>query len=676
MKTNSLRNQSSFNNRANRHIYYCLPIILVFSTLLSSCSNDLRTSATLIGYIDGELADNLYEDFNFTNQQPLPDRPVFIGEMEEISWNDALVDFTKRAFDDGYPIVLVEPSRADIIFIRQFLGLDDTDGIPDIDDEDALDFYGLVINHADAMSVLAIVDHPAVEIIDTVRNTYQDGRLVSTRAGLDYTRDSEDKQDAHIDMLNEWLDSEYFDWSEESFISSRNEIMASVAEVAGDKPLLLTDAYATEMTLGGSYGYEKGTEGHSDISANTYTIVNKIWSLYKDTAENTRLKDYVIVHQVATLNANNQVFGYNKSDKKLGYYAKSYLIDNYIEPYLGDQLGSNVSIEKTSIENQVGETLATNSWSWSLSGNISLKYSQEEGFGGEIGGSGGVQSSSSYSYSIKDVAQLNRTGSFTNVALEHVFKSPPLEYPLWTETPANMIVGLAKSTYVPEMIWVWRINSTLREKYPDGIPITTKFVPILEQSEAWRDWYFFGHHVDVNTWAFGEKDGYTKKMQVTWPLVPLNKGIVFEKDKPAPAFDYRWTDFTSYKNELEGVTFDSSLRGCSFAGCSLKRVVFKDLDMRDVSFAEANLAEVDFSGADLTSSNFYNAKLNNTKFKSATLKKANLSYVYAKGVDFTSADLTDANVSRDAFFENCNFSNATWSDGTSCGSDGKLCPKR
>lgn len=108
----------------------------------------------------------------------------------------------------------------------------------------------------------------------------------------------------------------------------------------------------------------------------------------------------------------------------------------------------------------------------------------------------------------------------------------------------------------------------------------------------------------------------------------------------------------------------------SLAGEDLRQTdfIFVD-DMSEVNLEGRDLTEHSFSHVDLSGANLKDTNLSRTymieaNLKGADLRGANLAYAELKNANFQNADLRGATISSRA--EGADFTNATWSDGSTC----------
>ena len=166
----------------------------------------------------------------------------------------------------------------------------------------------------------------------------------------------------------------------------------------------------------------------------------------------------------------------------------------------------------------------TNTLAWSLGGKLTggieceitaKDKGTEAGCKAKLGAelSFGVTTSESHKFTKKDVEIANNSASNSlswsfNILPPKLFFEGIMQLHSWY-APAI----LARSTFQPEMTWVWRVSDTYRQRYKDGLPVVVEFTPKL--FHAYRRYSF--PWWQANEVYLGPEKPFTMQVTLPWP---------------------------------------------------------------------------------------------------------------------------------------------------------------
>lgn len=419
-----------------------------------------------------------------------PKGALFIGET---NWNASMTSYTQNTYATGYPVAIIQANNSEINQLRTVVGLPGGFNLPD--SLFYFDVYGL--DHDDQGDIFEIgIIKPQANESATFIIYNTDGSILDTKiADRDESTDYQQDKQSRVDFLREWIaENETRDMYGDAVRAKADTAIAKAEEtkklheIANEwraKHVFLTGEKELKDHLG-----LVAMQGCRNLPKNIHTVNTSVWTVYnKETDEY-----WFYVEQIGMLNASKQncttwcdssgcstIEDEDKNYAFRGIYTYQYKLNSYINGMI-DNVDAPVSIVERSPATTENKTSVTNNMSFNLSGKLSFspKFSKGEKTSGDLGGSaeisGGITIGQSRNYEIKDVNILNQCGSrANNASWEYNIAKPwiawnPLGIKMYGPTP-----NVGKATFEPKMQWLWKVNASVRGKYPDGLPITIEF---------------------------------------------------------------------------------------------------------------------------------------------------------------------------------------------------------
>lgn len=493
-------------------------VLLAVLGILPACGGSDSTTTTavttgklsvrMVGVMPPDLADEIDQEFVKASADSAA--PLLISQVDLGTLSAAERSAIKTTFDNDIPVILVRPTRTQREALRSLVGLAGTDLSDDIPE-----FWGLQTSKKFEIWEYVFASPAARQVSDTDFTTMQTDGTSQTTDGPaieDYLFDMPEHQLSRVAGLREWL----------ALAPGRStgQTAAATASKAADDPKAIL-----EQTILSDYA-----PTNFSYLSNRYAVSLSSRSVYQTG------NSYFIITALGLLNASSEFEATTSADERnlmaqmtpndaslvnTGRIASKYAI-RFLVPNAQSQEVTEVSkvlpaSDTTSVE-------ITNALEWSLGGKVTggiectAGSSAKDGKSGEctakVGGeiSGGVRTSESRKFTKKDVVITNKS---TPGAPAWSFEiTPPkltynwLQFPYWYR-PAIV----ATSTFQPEMTWVWKVSDTLRQRYPNGLPVTVELTPTL----------YHGYTRYAGWWTAYFTDLYPQKpftTQVTLPWPP------------------------------------------------------------------------------------------------------------------------------------------------------------
>ncbi len=453
----------------------------------------------LIGTLEGKFADDVAAFFDLTSYSGAT--PLLLGKGALTS---RYLDIVASVVKAGLPVVLINPSEAEINQLRGLAGLPPADLLPiGVSNVDA---YALDTNaEGDVYDFILLPDvapPPGVARVvglDLTTLVYNDN-LSSTQTN-DAEPDSAGLQSARLRLLADWL----------ALDGMRNLPNLRTAQVRSQLNGFAADPFKNMEDI------VKSTESRFvwRFWSNVHTLTTNVWSVHNRTLN----EDWFWVRQQGLFSAANAIHADKDTDR--GRFTSYYGVDTFVE---GWDNNTSVFLSQSSPETIQKTAKATSSMTWNLSGELngSFKLSADKDPSGEAGGggkiSGGISVNSSYSYDIPDVAVINQSGTRVNNA-GWAFEIARPYYntigfgclgELGTKGLGPM-AQVSRGTFLPVMQWLWRVGSDVRAALPNGLPIRINFKTRIGH-------IYFGRTCvwNLTDWS-NESSGLTGQMTVPWP---------------------------------------------------------------------------------------------------------------------------------------------------------------
>lgn len=431
-----------------------------------------KLSARFIGTMPSDLADELNQEFSTASVDSTA--PLLISGVDVTTLSDTERSAIKATFDNDIPVILVRPTRAQREALRSLVGLAGTDLSDDIPD-----FWGLQTSRTFEIWEYGVAAPAARQITDTDITTYQDNGTSQTSDGppiTEYLFDMPVYQLSRVAGLREWL----------TLAPQRSNSQEMAATVAKASVVKSDDAKAIlEKIILADY-----VSRDFSYLRNKYSI-----NLQSRTVYQAPYNHFVIQARGALSAYNEWMATTTESERTAtvaanrGRIADSYYLRFSIPDTQADEVAitSNILPKTEESKEKISNTLG-----WSLGGKVtggvecevagSKKDGIEGGCTGKVGGelSFGVTSSESRTFTVADVKIENKSGPIQPAWLFSILK-PEIEQGFlnWYIAGIKKPVSNATSTFQPEMTWVWQVSDSFKQRYPNGLPITITFKPVL-----------------------------------------------------------------------------------------------------------------------------------------------------------------------------------------------------
>jgi len=436
-----------------------------------------KFSVRMVGSMPAELSDEI--DQNFTKANSDSKAPFLIGSVDLGALSESQRNAIRKCFENDIPVVLVRPTFERRQALRSLLGIKSSDtltGIPD--------FWGIQTSRKYEIWDYVFAAPSLLHIVDTDTTIYPDGVNGITTDGPEGSNGLYDEtgyQLSRVEELRNWFERAPLRRVSEApetgtatlpkadkadATESQADIMKVIGvDYASTNFNYLRNSYAINMNARSVYQ----AANFFVISANGILSATKEWEATTTDAERTNYG------------------AYNR-----GRVAYQYEIRFHVPQTL---VGEVVEVSKTvpkTVENVVE---VSDTFGWELGGkvtgggecdaNISKKDGPEGGCSGKVGLelSGGVKAEVTKKFTVRDIKVENKTEPGSPAWL---FTIPPPEidtayvvYQLGIMGPWTFPKSVATSTFQPEMGWVWRVSNSVRDRFPDALPVIVEFRPTL-----------------------------------------------------------------------------------------------------------------------------------------------------------------------------------------------------
>lgn len=455
----------------------------------------------LIGTLDGKFADDATAYFDVGAYSS--GTPLLLGKG---GMTKPYLDTVGSTVKAGVPVVLINPTEAEINQLRALAGLPAVDVLPDgaanadayaLDSDAAGNLYDIVLlPHTD--------DGPGVSVtagLDLTTLEYSD--RMSTSSAPDAVPDDNALQGARMRLLADWLAQD----------AARN--LPNVGRIAAARGI---NGFAAEdSNFADLEAVVKSTESRIvwRFRTNIHNLTTNVWSVHNRTLN----EDWFLVRQRGLFSAKNEIHADKDNDK--GRFTSYYEVDTFVSGWEGD---NSVYLFKTSPATTLKSADVSSSMTWSLSGdlNASAKLSAGKDLSGDLsaGGKigGGVSVNNTYRFSIQDVTLTNQSGSRSNNAAWTFDIAKPYYdkngFGCLSHLGINGLGAMAqvsRGTFDPTLQWVWRVSPNVRAANPAGLPITINF-----KTRVGHIYFGPGCVWNLTDWH-QDSNGLTGTMTVPWP---------------------------------------------------------------------------------------------------------------------------------------------------------------
>lgn len=507
-------------NMRNRSITISLVgtiMFLVVLTLLVSCSGgdgagtvSGKTSARMIGTMPSDLAEEIDQLFVKANMDSKA--PFLIGTADLGTLSEAERKAVKEAFDYDIPIVMVRPTPESRQALRSLVGLERSDTL-----DDTPDFWGLQTNKAYEIWEYVSAAPSFREVFDTDTYSSDDGVNVTFTDGAeltDYLFDESAYQLTRVTNLRNWLES----------APDRAVSLATTSTVAKTTDTTTTGATDIMKVLGAD-----NASTHFNYLHNEYAVNLAARSVYQSGNYFLLSANGILAAEPEYMATTTEFERTDYESLNRGRIAYQYEIRFRVPAILTGEVTEVTATFPKTVENveEISDTFG-----WELGGKVTggaeceaaLKYGTKENkanAGEEVGCSakvgidlsGGVKASITKKFSVRDVKVENKSTPGSPAWL-YTIPPPEVNYKYFlalidVKKPWTFPKDMAKSTFQPEMVWVWKVSDSVRARYPQGLPVIVEFRPILVHcyTSMWR--------IAAATYLKPEK--FTTQVTFPWP---------------------------------------------------------------------------------------------------------------------------------------------------------------
>jgi len=508
-------------------------VLLTFAIIfITGCSDDgsssysnSKLSVRMIGQMPEELAEEI--DQQFVNAEFESDYPLLIGDIDLETLPESERSVIEQTFKDDIPLALVRPTLERRQALLRLIGLEMTEISNDIPE-----FWGVQTSREYEIWGYAF-DDPCPRqstLTDTADYTnYPD--VVYTNGTMDTSAlyDEPAYQLNRVEGLRQWLEQgpERQIGETSAVNEAANPEKPAELSAFSDTPVKpdISDVLLQDMV-----------KAQFNYLRNNYTIKISARSVHQ-AGDN-----YFVMSAVGTLSGEKEwkattteAERYQSGERNRGRVAHKYDIRFHIPNTLSQEVTEATKTYPETVENKQE---VSNSFGWSLGGNVTgsaacSASSKDVECEGKVGVelSGGIKADVTTKFEVKDVKVENKSED-GHPGWVYTIRPPEIDkaYLTWyLFGPWTLPKELSTATFQPEMTWVWKIADSVRDKYPDGLPIGVEFLPELIHC-------YSKYEVEEGT-LFQAKTGYLKpenpfsvQVSLPWPPKTAAKQTLQEKD--------------------------------------------------------------------------------------------------------------------------------------------------
>ncbi len=435
-----------------------------------------KLSVRMIGQMPEELAEEI--DQQFVNAEFESDYPFLIGDVDLNTLSESERSVIEQTFKDDIPLALVRPTLERRQALLRLIGLEMTEISNDIPE-----FWGVQTSREYEIWGYAFDDPSPSQTTNTDITDYTNyPDVVTTNGSMEFSNLYDDPayQLSRVEDLRKWLElaperalGEMSDLAKATSTENNEDVNAfsdtpSQTDIA--KVLLLDMAKAQFNYLHNNYtinlsarSVHQANNNYFVISAKGILTADKEWKETTTEAERTQ-----------------------PGMDNRGRVAHKYHIGFYIPNTLSYEVTEATKTYPATVE---GEQEISKSFGWNLGGEVTggaacAASSKDSGCEGKVGVklTGGIKADVTTKFRVKDVKVENKSED-GHPAWVYTIQPPEIDTNYWVGRWISPVWTLPKelstSTFQPQMSWVWKIDDSIRSKYPEGLPIIVEFQPQL-----------------------------------------------------------------------------------------------------------------------------------------------------------------------------------------------------